>query len=745
MSDTTLCAAHASPMAFGSIQESVAEKIALKSVSIQGELHGLLFEHKIRQVYKNTTEETLEIVYTFPLGFDTALLGMSAIIGDKELTGQIVGKSAAVTQYTEAVDEGDSAILVEKSADGLYTANLGNIKAGEKVIVDLRCAKLLSFEGNRVRLAIPTVISKRYGEEHKQGHLAHHESAAVDGLVKYNFSLSLNLYGEIAKARVSCPSHSIQSRPIDGGICLALDEKAKLDRDFVLLLDDIPNNSLAQYVCQDGETLVAASYAPELPDEDFAPIALKILVDCSGSMGGERIAQAILGLNKVLPELTNRDFVSYSRFGSRVVRKTQELLPCTEENLGKLAYWIDNTYADLGGTELENALRDTLKLGEENELPGMILLITDGDVWEVQEVIAAAQKFKQRIFVIGVGTSSSEHLLRNLGEKTGGACELVTLDEDISASVVRMFRRMRSVIARNIAIDWHGETIWQSRTPNFLYNGETVHCFALMATPPDKAPVLNFDTEYCRHSVQAEVLAETDLKDLFRVGMKRRMDEETNKKEQKNLALKYQLISAKTSFILTYKRADQDKVVDTPTVQKVPQMPTHGNGVHRMGSFLGAEPYRCLGPTTIPFPQLWKEILYSKNFSVFQEDRPKYTHLDDKAKININLSSMMDIWQDNIDIWQDYVDKLPSIILILEFIRSNNQFAALNLLVCNVARDLNLSPDILWGLLLQYILEQENLLDTLSKRLLDSIVNNVDHDVKANAYAQFAEIIYFTK
>ena len=210
-------------LSFGSLEGDSASKIALKSVSICGELRDLFFEHTISQKYKNETEKTLEIIYTFPLAWDTALLGMSAIIAEKELTGTVVPKADAHAKYEDAIDKGDSAIMVEKSAKGLYTANLGNIKPGETVKVNLKCVKLLRFEGDRVRLAIPTAISMRYGDSHGPSGLAAHESAAVDDKAYYEFSLQISLYGEIAKANVTCPSHAIVSDPIEGGIRFALD------------------------------------------------------------------------------------------------------------------------------------------------------------------------------------------------------------------------------------------------------------------------------------------------------------------------------------------------------------------------------------------------------------------------------------------------------------------------------------------------------------------------------------------
>ena len=120
---------------FGQIENAKPGRktATLKSVRVSGEIRGLLFTYSIRQEYRNETKQALEVIYTFPVAWHTSLLGMTATIGGKELAARVIEKNEAESQYEEALSGGDSAIMVQKSAKGLYTANLGNIKAGESV------------------------------------------------------------------------------------------------------------------------------------------------------------------------------------------------------------------------------------------------------------------------------------------------------------------------------------------------------------------------------------------------------------------------------------------------------------------------------------------------------------------------------------------------------------------------------------------------------------------------------------
>ena len=58
---------------------------------------------------------------------------------------------------------------------------------------------------------------------------------------------------------------------------------------------------------------------------------------------------------------------------------------------------------------------------------GDVLLITDGEIWQADEMVAAARTSGHRVFAIGVGSAPAEGVLRSLAEATGGACE-VALD-----------------------------------------------------------------------------------------------------------------------------------------------------------------------------------------------------------------------------------------------------------------------------------------------------------------------------
>ena len=137
--------------------------VPLLGVNAEGKLTGLLFELTVEQRWHNAGNDNLEAIYTFPVPHNAVLLGLELEIGDRHLHARAQARRQAAAAYEEAVDNGHTAALLEQTADGVYTVNLGNLQAGEHALVRYRYAQLLDQASGSVRLTIPTVIAPRSG------------------------------------------------------------------------------------------------------------------------------------------------------------------------------------------------------------------------------------------------------------------------------------------------------------------------------------------------------------------------------------------------------------------------------------------------------------------------------------------------------------------------------------------------------------------------------------------------------
>ncbi len=370
------------------------KNVAMKSVHVHGKLDGLLLRMKTRQTYTNETNDTLETVYTFPLAWGATLLNLAVELNGKRLNGTVIEKKQAVKKYEKAIDKGDTPIMVERSGRGLYTANLGNLMPGETAVIEIEYAQMLNFQHQQIRLSVPTTIAPRYGDPHKQGGLQAHQTTASSGLVEYDFFITVDIKGPATQGIISSPTHPIKTTKNFDGVNIQLNKQAFLDRDFVLLIQDVEGESF----CIAGPdepgsqtTAIITSFCPKLPPSKPNALRLKILLDCSGSMAGDSMVQGRLALKHLFKSLNAKDCFAYTRFGSSVQRETPRMVMADNERIQGLLYKLPKTEADLGGTELGDAMGDVFKMGtrvnprnsKEDGQPTDVLIITDGEVWNI--------------------------------------------------------------------------------------------------------------------------------------------------------------------------------------------------------------------------------------------------------------------------------------------------------------------------------------------------------------------------
>jgi Ca-activated chloride channel family protein len=569
------------------LRNSQGAPLILKNVAITGELRGAMFEAHVRQTFSNPTDTHAEVVYSFPLPWGATLLGVEVQLGQVKLNGTVVAKAQAAEQYEETLSKGDAAIMLERGNDGNYVLHLGNLAPGEQCLIDMHYGQLLQFEQGGLRLAIPTVIAPRYGDAVREGGLAPYQIPETDLLAEYGFSLTLNLHGDLVNARIASPSHpiSVARNSAADILTIALTQQSYLDRDFILVLDQLAQCSVAtiapDYV--DEKIYVAtASFSPSIPNAKAQNTAVKILVDCSGSMAGGSIQAARRALMAVVKKFNTGDKFSLSKFGSSVEHRSKSLWTTSEQSRLGAEKWIGELQADMGGTEMLDAITSTFALAHSS--PCDVLLITDGQIHGVDLMIKKAKDSKHRVFSVGIGSSPSDHLLRRLAVETNGACDFVAAGEAVEPAIVRMFNRLRSPAVTKVSVQWP-----EGFTPKLLtkvdsttFEGDTLHASAWFSTKPTGritllGQLVGQDTvqELGTVEINETPATSTALSRLAAAGQMQHLNGVT---KVTKLALDYQLVTEHTNFLMLHERSAEDKAPNMPELHKVKQMLPAGWG-----------------------------------------------------------------------------------------------------------------------------------------------------------------------
>ena len=539
---------------------------------------GLLLQTTLRQRYVNRSGRNVEAVYTFPLPRSAVLLGLAFTLGERRLTGRVAERKVAERAYEDAIDDGDSAVLLERTGDGLYTVSVGNLMAGEEATVELRYGELLSFVQGQVRVAIPTTVAPRYGNAAAAG-VAPHAVPDADLGATYPARFSVELAGALAEGAVSCPSHAARLQRTDASVVVSLD--GHLDRDFVVVVDGLAGRPMAT-LARDGDGWVAlASFLPALDRASEAPLTLKVLVDCSGSMQGDSIAQARAAVARLVERLAPEDRISVSAFGSTVVHAASGLRKANAAHRAACLGWAEALQADLGGTEIEGALASLFGHGGAEGRNADVFMITDGQTWAGDAIVARARANDQRVFIVAVGASPAESALSPLAQATGGAVEFVTPNESIEAALMRLFARLRQPRAADVTVHWPATVDWQAPLPGALFGGETLHALARFAARPDGEVRLAWRDGAPR--AQAVPLAREwpaaapDADALPRVAAGLAVAA-LPEPERGAFAERYQLVTADTSMVLVLERDAAERADALPQGVKVRPMLAAGWG-----------------------------------------------------------------------------------------------------------------------------------------------------------------------
>ena len=736
------------------------DPLPLQRVEAKGVLKGLVLLMTLKQVYRNTSDQNIECVYTFPLAWGTTLTAMHVTLNGKRLSGQVIAKKDAEKKYEKAILDGDTPVMLERSGKDLYTANLGNLLPDDEAVIEIEYAQLLKIEQGHLRLTLPTTLAPRYGYAQSQGNLLAHQTPETVPSIEYPFLLKLELLKPTSLGQISSPSHPIQQKKTDAGVVVTLQRRSFLDRDFVLNIHGLRGAS-SLIACSDpfdpGVYTVLGSFEAQLPEallETERPFKLKVLVDCSGSMQGDSMSLAKDALNWLFSGLQEEDHVSYSVFGSDCESPVRRLTPCTPKQIDILRRCVAETDADKGGTEMERALRRVIALPDSERRPcedGDILMITDGEVWDIDGIVTSVRSSGHRLFALGVGSSPAESLLRELAEVSGGACEMVSVNENMGDAIMRLVNRIRN--SHPIEVGIKDEKLSPTTVSRVqpVCDGETVHVWTRMAINPEVAPTL-----ICGTDLAPIEMAWDDSGVISRLWAQGEMYEITLKKQAAELALKYQLVSPYTNYFLVHERADDDKANDLPKLQKIAHMQAAGQSgygstrVTRHDEFMassfmtgvygsGGEHPKSIAGTysnSTAIPSVWRnnrtsaaarrDVLSTQpffyNFAQLVQYKEEASNPISKLLERINKRSLLHT---------NFEEVLEAEIKHFDFSYLNQFFA-------NIPA--KLSDQQAWAILLWWLSEEKNfepLLERHAQRLINACVAFVDEAERAEINSYF--------
>lgn len=584
--------------------------IPLRGVDFQVVIRDMGAQVTVSQNFHNEENNPIEAVYSFPLPEAAAICGFEVRLGERVITGRVEEKETAFAQYDEAIREGHGAYLVDQDRPNIFTISVGNLLPQQSVVIRISYVQELEMQADRGRFVIPTTISPRYVPAQQlktapAAELLHINPPRVLGTLPYGLTVRVDIATNRPILGVESPSHPLRLTLENGRARVELvGEHIQLDQDFVLnytlQTSHEPHILLGKDMGSDG-FVVMLNFWPQLAIKQRQPQEFIFIIDRSGSMGGESIRQAKTALLLCLKSLKPGDQFNIYGFGSTYEKLFERSQPYTAETLATATQHVQRLDANLGGTEIYRALENALS--QAGNLATSVVLLTDGEVANEQEVIQLAQRYRGRvrIFAFGIGRGADEHLIRGVARATDGAAEFIFPGERIELKVMQQFHRMGMPYAEQVQVDWGGLSVElvTPRTWPPLFHQQRWTAYArvsqLSTTVIRLQAVLAGQTYTWELPVDPERVDETGVVPLLfarsairdweelpsqGTGSQQRERKEASQQRQEalvHLGCRYQLMSSETSFVAIEQRPDGDKTAEIK-LRRVPIALTRGWG-----------------------------------------------------------------------------------------------------------------------------------------------------------------------
>ena len=486
---------------------------------VQIAVTGTIARATVRQEFTNPSRKKgdwLEGVYVFPLPETAAVDHLRIKIGERIIEGRIKERAEAKQLYDQAKREGKRTGLVEQERPNLFTTSVANIGPGEHVTIELEYQDTVRYEHDQFQLRFPMAVGPRYipgvpvivEGQGPRGSGTSPDTDRVpdasritppiqspeDGAIN-PLSLSLSLNPGVPLAKVESPFHPIITiQDQDGGYQISLRKDAvPADRDFLLIWHPAPRTEPMATVFteqKDGATYAMLMLVPPTQHHEKAarvPRDITFIIDRSGSMAGASIEQAKSSLVAALSRLTTQDRFNIIQFNHTVRSLFPIPQPVTTTAMQQALRYTEQLTAD-GGTEILPALRQALKSPQDSARLQQIILITDGQVGNEEELFELLHQRvgSRRLFTIGIGSTPNSHLMRKAAESGHGTFTYIGNVNEVKEKLDGLFKKLEHPVLNNITIDaagWSGLEQFPA-TITDLYEGEPI----VLALKADSLP-----------------------------------------------------------------------------------------------------------------------------------------------------------------------------------------------------------------------------------------------------------------
>ena len=487
--------------------------LPLKHTEVHAAVTGYVGTVDVTQQFANPFDEKIEAVYMFPLPERAAVSEFVMTIGERRIRGILREKEEAEAIYREARAQGYQASLLTQHRPNIFEQKVANIEPGKRIDVNIRYFHSLAYRDGWYTFVLPTVVGPRYNPPGSREPVralprSHVQPVSTGAGVRYlrpgersghDIGITVKLDAGVAIEAIESSHRIDEDRTGPGTATVKLADQATIpNRDFVLKFKvaggRVKSNLLTYTDRKTGQGYFTMMLYPpgDLDRAPRHPMEMVFVLDSSGSMNGEPIAQAKAAVLEALDLLQPGDTFQVIRFSNNASRFGPDPVPATPENIARAKRYVRRLQGS-GGTEMIEGIRAALNFPHDPRRLRFVTFLTDGYIGNEIEILEAVHQSigASRIFSFGVGDSVNRYLLNRMAKVGRGATAYLALD-DSGAEVMRyFFKRISRPVLSDMRIDWGNMQVtgvYPKRLPD-LFVGRAVVVTGKFAGEPSEPEV----------------------------------------------------------------------------------------------------------------------------------------------------------------------------------------------------------------------------------------------------------------
>ena len=327
--------------------------LPLKHTAVRARITGYVSTVDVTQQFENPFKTKIEAVYVFPLPEKSAVSEFVMTIGERRIRGILREREEAEQIYAEARSQGYQASLLVQHRPNIFEQKVANIEPGHRIDVNIRYFHTLAYRDGWYSFVFPTVVGPRYnppGSADPVQPLPRTANPPSGIAVQYlppnersghDIAISLELDAGVTIEAIEASHRIDEIRTAATTAKIELANRTTIpNRDFVLDFKvaggRIKSNLLMYAEPEKAEGYFTLMLYPpdDLEDLPRHPLELVFVLDCSGSMEGEPIAQAKAAVLAALNRLQSDDTFQIIRFSNYANQFSHVPLPATRSQSG---------------------------------------------------------------------------------------------------------------------------------------------------------------------------------------------------------------------------------------------------------------------------------------------------------------------------------------------------------------------------------------------------------------------------